>query len=413
MISKPKGTYDVYGKDGVLFTHISDVINEKMSNFNAGYIRTPIFEVSELFHRSVGETTDIVSKETYDFTDRAGRSLTLRPENTASVVRSLIENKLYANETNAVKLYYLGTMYRYERPQSGRNREFTQFGLEVFNSSSILTDAEVISSGYNIITDLGIDVTVHINTLGDQQTRENYITALKDYVKPYLSDLCPDCQNRYEKNPLRIIDCKFDAGSEIFKNLPVITDYLSDEAKNILEELKKYLLLLDVNFEVDTSIVRGLDYYTDFVYEFVTEDNLVVGGGGRYDNLVENLGGPAIPATGYALGIERLIIKLKEKEIENISYNDVFVLSISKEEKMHALTIIDSLRQVNIACEMCALDASLKSQFKMADKLGSKFLVLLNDEDLQKGLVTVKDNVLKTEEKVDEADLLDYLYENM
>lgn len=413
MISKPKGTYDVYGKDGVLFNHISNVINEKMDNMNAGFIRTPVFEVSELFHRSVGESTDIVSKETYDFTDRAGRNLTLRPENTASVVRSVIENKLYANETNAVKLYYLDTMYRYERPQSGRNREFTQFGLEVFNSSSTLTDAEVISSGYNIISDLNIDVTVHINTLGDKKTRENYISAIKEYVKPHLDSLCSDCQNRYKKNPLRIIDCKFDAGSEIFKNMPVITDYLSDEAKNKFEELKKYLLLLDVNFEVDTSIVRGLDYYTDFVYEFVTDDGLVVGGGGRYDNLVENLGGPQLPATGYALGIERLIIKLKETENENLVSNDVFVLAISTEEKMHALRIIDDLRKVNYSSEMCASNVSLKSQFKMADKLGSKFLVLLNDEDLQKGLVTVKDNVLKTEEKVDESDLIDYLYENI
>lgn len=414
MITKPKGTYDVFGNNAKLISYINDMVKWKMQTFNAGYIRTPIFESSELVHRSVGESTDIVSKETYDFSDRANRKLTLRPEGTASVVRSFIENKLYANESGAIKLYYNGTMYRYERPQTGRNREFTQIGLEVFNTDSVISDAEVISFGYNLIVDLGIeDVTVCLNSLGDAKTRENYICALKEYIKPYLSNLCSDCQNRYEKNPLRILDCKVDAGSEVFKNLPVITDYLSDEAKERFALLKNYLLALDVDFEVDTSIVRGLDYYTDFVYEFKSGDGLVLGGGGRYDNLVKNLGGPEICANGFALGVERLMIELEKVNLDLSTYNEVFVLAISQEEKIHALKIISDLRSSGVSCEMCSNDVSLKSQFKMADRLESKYLILLNDEDLSRGLVTIKDNVLKTEEKIDEKEINDYFYENL
>ncbi|MFI3260208.1 MAG: histidine--tRNA ligase [bacterium] len=413
MITKPKGCYDVYGEDSKIYITIQNIINNNMELMNASYIRTPIFEASELFHRSVGETSDIVSKETYDFTDRSDRKLTLRPENTASIVRSLIENKIYANETNSVKLYYFGTMYRYERPQTGRNREFTQFGLEVFNCSNELVDAEVIASGAKILNDLRIDATVRLNTLGDSETREKYIAALKEYIKPFLNDLCSDCQKRFENNPLRILDCKVDKDSEVFKGLPNINDYLSENAKIRFNNLKNYLTELEVDFIVDTNIVRGLDYYTDFVYEFTTEDGLVLGGGGRYDNLVENLGGPQMPATGYALGIERLIIKIKEQELAEVNKLETFILAISSEEKFFGLKLLHNLRECGVGSEMCFNEASLKSQFKMADKLGSDFLILLNDEDLKKGLVTIKDNLLKTEEKVDESEVLEYLYEKM
>ena len=414
MINKPKGTYDVFGSDAILYNKISNIINASMINANVNFIRTPIFESSELFHRSVGETSDIVSKETYDFTDRADRKLTLRPENTASVVRAVIENKLLANQSGVCKYYYLGTMYRYERPQSGRNREFTQFGIEAFNTKSVILDAEIIKLGYNLINEFGIkDITVHLNTLGDAESKENYKNALKEYIKPYLKDLCPDCNKRYETNPLRILDCKFDQDSEILKNVPKISDYLSDESKKRFDEVKKLLLELDVDFVVDEKIVRGLDYYTDVVYEIKSEDGLVLGAGGRYDNLVSTLGGDSIPATGFAIGIERVILKLKEKEDVVSNSLDAFILAVSTEEKYHALKIMDELRSNCYSVDMCANDVSLKSQFKMADRLNSGFLIILNDEDLKKGLVTIKDNNIKEEVKVDISEISDYFYDNL
>lgn len=412
MIKKPKGTYDIFGSDATIYNYIEDVIKNEMNINNVSYIKTPLFENTELFHRSVGEATDIVSKETYDFLDRSGRSMTLRPEATASVVRSLIENKLYANENNIIKYYYLGNMYRYERPQVGRNREFMQFGIEAFNSSSVLADAEVIAMGFNVIKNLGIEPCVYINTLGDEETRKNYINALREYFKDHLNELCPDCQIRYEKNILRLLDCKIDGDKELFKNMPKISDYLTNKAKDKFNELKKLLTLLEVDYVVDESIVRGLDYYTDIVYEYKSDDNLALGGGGRYDKLVENLEGPSMPATGLALGIERLMLKINKENVIPKEI-DAFVLAISTEEKYNALKIVNDLRQAGYIAQMCTNDASLKSQFKMADKLNAKYLVFLNDEDLQKGVVTIKDNVIKTEEKVDERQIVDYFYDNL
>ncbi len=416
MITKPKGTYDIYGKDSIILENINEIVKNYMSLYNVEYIRTPIFESSELFHRGVGDTSDIVTKETYDFKDRGDRSITLRPEGTASVARSVIENKLYGNRNDLMKYYYFGTMYRYERPQSGRNREFTQFGVEAFNSSSIKADAEIISIGYNIINELGLDdVTVHINTLGDDESRKAYTNALKEYIKPHLEDLCEDCKKRYETNPLRIIDCKVDSNKEIFTNLPKISDYLTENSKKRFKELKDLLMMLEVDFVVNEKIVRGLDYYTETVYEFINEKDITLGGGGRYDKLTSSLEGPVIPSVGFALGLERIIIELKEKyeSIKNNLTMDAFILAVSDEEKYHALKLSQSLRLNGIRTELCINDLSLKSQFKLADNYESKFLIILNNEDLQKGLVTVKDNILKEEEKVDEYELVEYLLQNL
>lgn len=412
MIKKPKGTYDIYGQDAIMYNYIEEVIKNEMNINNVNYIRTPLFESRDLFHRSVGLSADIVTKESYDFTDRANRNLTLRPEATASIVRSLIENKLYSNNSNVIKYYYLGTMYRYERPGAGRNREFTQFGVEAFNSASVITDANIISMGYNILNNLGIECTVYLNTLGDEETRINYTNALKEYFKEHLDELCPDCKNRYDKNILRILDCKVDSGSELFENMPKLKDYLTIDATNKFNELKSLLNLLEIDYVYDDTIVRGLDYYTDIVYEFKSGDSLALGGGGRYDKLVENLEGPSVPATGFALGLERVMLALKDKELLSKEI-DAFILSISKEEKYNALKIMNILKLNGYSVEMCDTDVSLKSQFKMADKLNSKYLIFLNDEDLNKGLVTIKDNVLKTEEKIDESEITDYFYDNL
>ena len=416
MITKQKGTYDLMGIDAKIYNYIENEIKNFMNNYNYEYIRTPLFEASELFHRSVGEGTDIVTKETYDFKDRGNRDITLRPEGTAGVVRSVIENKLYGNRNDALKYYYLGTMYRYERPQAGRNREFTQFGVEVFNSDDMMIDAEVISLGYYLLKSLGIDdITVELNSLGDAETRENYTKALKEYLKPYIKDLCPDCQTRYETNPLRILDCKVDKDNEIFKNVPVITDYLSESAKNKFKKLQEMLTILDVDYEVNTHIVRGLDYYDYNVWEYMNDEGITLGAGGRYNHLVENLGGPNLPAVGFALGLERIILELKDK-LEGKEINnqvDVYIMSVSEEEKMYASNIAQNLRLNNIPTEINSTNLSLKSQFKIADKLQAKFLVILNNDDLSKGLVNVKDNATKEETKIDENEIVDFLLANI
>lgn len=416
MIAKPKGTYDLMGVDAKIYTYISHEIEDMMVNYNYELIRTPIFEASELFHRSVGETTDIVTKETYDFKDRGDRSITLRPEGTAGVVRSLIENKIYGNRNDCIKLYYNGTMYRYERPQSGRNREFTQFGIEAFNSNDPMIDAEVISVGYYLLNNLGIEATVAINSLGDAESRKNYTDALVKYLKPHINDLCEDCQTRINTNPLRILDCKVDKDSEILKNVPKISDYLSKESKERFEKVKEYLNILDINYEVNENIVRGLDYYDENVWEYIADsDGVTLGGGGRYNHLVETLDGPSIPAVGFAMGMERVILNIKENiDIKNLDQAvDVYIMSVSEEEKMHALEIAQYLRLNNVATEINSANLSMKSQFKIADRLQAKFLIILNNEDLQKGLVNIKDNATKEEIKVDEAEVVDWILGNI
>ncbi len=416
MIAKPKGTYDLMGVDAKIYTYISHEIEDMMSNYNYELIRTPIFEASELFHRSVGETTDIVTKETYDFKDRGDRNITLRPEGTAGVVRSVIENKLYGNKNDAIKLYYNGTMYRYERPQSGRNREFTQFGIEAFNSNDPMLDAEVISVSYYLLNNLGIEATVAINSLGDAESRKNYTDALVKYLKPHINDLCEDCQNRINTNPLRILDCKVDKDSEILKNVPKISDYLSKESKERFEKVKEYLNILDINYEVNENIVRGLDYYDENVWEYIADsDGVTLGGGGRYNHLVEALDGPSIPAVGFAMGIERIILNIKENiEVKNLDQAvDVYIMSVSDEEKIRALEIAQYLRLNNVATEINSCNLSMKSQFKIADRLQAKFLIILNNEDLQKGLVNIKDNATKEEIKVDEAEVVDWILGNI
>ena len=417
MITKPKGTYDLLGIDAKIYTYINHEIENFMANYNYDLIRTPIFEASELYHRSVGESSDIVTKETYDFVDRGNRCMTLRPEGTAGVVRSVVENKMYGNKNDCIKLYYNGTMYRYERPQSGRNREFTQFGVEVFNSNDPIIDAEVISLGYNLLNSLGIEnVTVAINSLGDKETRHNYTEALVKYLEPHINSLCDDCQRRYKSNPLRILDCKVDKDSEMLKNVPKLSDYLSKASSERFTKLKMLLANLDIDYEINDKIVRGLDYYDENVWEYVTtDDGITLGGGGRYNFLVENLGGPNLPAVGFALGIERIILNLKNKiDIDNLNNNiDVYIMSVNEEEKMQAIILAQNLRLNNVITEINSNNLSLKSQFKIADNLKAKFLVILNSDDLNKGLINVKDNATKEEIKIDESEIVDWILGNI
>ena len=406
MITKPKGCYDVTGNVARKYQRICEVVSAYAKIYNYKYIRTPLFESTELFKRGVGDTTDIVQKETYDFTDRGGRNFTLRPEGTAGVVRNFIEDKLYGNQSSVVKKFYIGTMYRYERPGLGRNREFTQFGVECLGSDDEMMDAEVISLSYNILKELGLDVTVKINNLGSVEDRENYKKALVEYLTPHINDLCEDCQNRIKTNPLRILDCKVDDQSEILKNAPSILDYHSKESNERFTKILSYLDYLDVDYEIDNTLVRGLDYYDYMVYELKLNDSLALGGGGRYNHLVKNLGGPEVPAVGFACGIERIINEMNDESFNNI---DVYVMCVNDEEKIKANIITQDLRLNNIICETNVMGKSLKAQFKEADNMNAKNLIILNSEDLSKGLITVKDNVTKEEVKVPEDEIIDYI----
>ncbi len=420
MITKPKGCKDIYGYDAKVWKYICNVVDSVMEKYNYGYIRTPIFESSELYHRGVGETSDIVTKETYDFTDRGKRNMTLRPEGTAGIVRSYIENKMYGEE-NPTKLYYNGTMYRYERPQAGRERELTQFGAEVLGSDDPMIDAEIISLQYNIYKILGLkDVVMHINSLGDSDSRARYRDALVRHFAPHINDFCDDCKTRLSKNPLRILDCKVDGESEVFKNAPTTIDYLNEDSRIRFEKVKEYLDILQVPYEVDPKIVRGLDYYNHTVFEAVIDvkelgGQNVIGAGGRYNGLVEQLDGPSTPGVGFASGIDRILVALEKQEVklpikEGI---DLFLMYVNDEEKNYATYLAQELRLNGFNVDTEYTSRSLKAQFKQADRLGAKFIAVLNSEDLDNNEIRIKNNETKEEEIISIDALIFYLDEKL
>lgn len=416
MIQKPKGTYDVFGNYGKNIKYIEKIIEALMQKYNYEYVRTPIFESSSLFHRGVGETSDIVSKETYDFIDRGDRNMTLRPEGTAGVVRSYIENKRYGEAIQPIKNWYYGPMYRYERPQSGRFREFYQFGVEVFGSSNPILDAEVISIPVNLYRMLGLKgIKVKINSLGDTETRKNYKEALLNHFKPYLDTLCSDCKERYYKNPLRILDCKVDHELDCMKNAPKIIDYLTEESMNHFNKVKEYLELLEMPYEVDPNIVRGLDYYTNTVFEVEADingfgSNNVLCGGGRYDKLVETLDGPETKAVGFALGFERLLNALEAENINlDIDTLDLYIIPMSENEKNYAYTLCQNLRLNGFSTDIDYIGRNIKGNFKQADRLGAKYIIIIGEEEINSKIITIKDNIEKKEYKVKEDELIDFL----
>lgn len=417
MIQRPKGTIDVYDDIGRNILYIKNIVENIAKNYNYNYFRTPTFEKSEVFKRGVGETTDIVQKETYDFLDRSDRLMTLRPEGTAAVVRSIIENKLYVNGMN--KVWYFMPMFRYERPQSGRLREHFQFGFESFGNIDPASDAEIISIAYKILNSLGLKgVKVNINSLGDAESRENYRNALIEYFKPHINDLCEDCQNRFNKNPLRIIDCKVDSEKDIIKNAPVMIDYLNDESKEYFNKVKSYLKILNIPFEVNPKIVRGLDYYTHTVFEITAEikdfgSQNVLCGGGRYNNLVESLGGPNYPSVGFGMGIERLMNALEKEEIDfGRKEIDAYICYISENEKEYAFKLLNNLRNNNIKCDMCFTNRNLKGQFKECDNNNSKYVIIIGNDEKETNILTVKNNKTKEEYKIKENDIISFIKES-
>ena len=421
MIQRPKGTNDIYGREAKVWKYVETVIDQVMEKYNYNYIRTPIFESSELFHRGIGETTDIVTKETYDFIDRGERHLSLRPEGTAGVCRSYIENKMYGDATQPVKVYYNGTMYRYERPQSGRDRELTQFGMEILGSDDPLSDAEIISAAVNLYKLLGLkEIKVNINSLGDTASRNNYREALIEYFRPHIDEFCDDCKERFMKNPLRILDCKVDADNEILKNAPKTIDYLNEESKERFSKVKDYLDIMQIDYEVNPSIVRGLDYYSHTVFEIEAKvagfgSNNVIGAGGRYNNLVKDLGGPETPCIGFASGIGRLVmaLELEKVKLPIVDYVDLFLMYVNEDEKKYALYLAQELRMAGFIVETEYTNRGLKGQFKQADRLNSKFIEILNSEDLTNNEIKIKNNKTKEEEIISLDVLIYYLDEKL
>lgn len=416
MLQKPKGTYDVYGETGKKILYIEKLLHALMDKYNYEYFRTPLFEMSELFHRGVGETSDIVSKETYDFVDRGNRNLTLRPEGTAGIVRSYIENKMYG-DNSLVKAWYFGPMYRYERPQSGRYREFYQFGVEVFGSFDAGMDAEVISIPVNLYKLLGLKgIKVKINSLGDTESRLKYKEALCNHFRPHLDELCDDCKNRFDKNPLRILDCKQDHNLDIMKNAPKLIDYLNEDSLKHFNLVKNYLEAMGIEYVVDENLVRGLDYYTHTVFEVEADiegfgSQNVLCGGGRYNNLVETLDGPSVPGVGFAFGLERLLAALDAENLDLMDDNnlDFYIIPLGLEDKSYPLNILNLLRMNGFNGDMDYMNRSLKSCFKLIDKINPKYIIMIGEDEVNSNKITIKNNDTKEEVTIEENKIVDYL----
>lgn len=416
MINKLKGTYDILPKDSVKWQELESTIQNVSRLFNFQEIRTPIFEKSELFHRGVGESTDIVKKETYDFIDRAKRSNTLRPEGTASVVRSVIENKLYAEANQPLKLYYKGPMFRYERPQKGRYRQFHQFGAEALGSASPLLDAEIINYAATTLEALRItDITIKINSLGSTESKEAYKQALLEYLEPNIHELCDDCNRRYKENPLRVLDCKVDKSNPVLLEAPKPVDFLNEEDKYHFEQVTRALDAIGLNYVIDKTLVRGLDYYTHTVFEIdahldsLGAQNTLVGGG-RYNNLVESLDGPSVPAVGFAFGIERLLLAIESLNKPTKQQGvHCFMIALGDEVQDKALSIVNELRHGGLVCDYDFFNKNLKGKFKQSDRLNASFNLIFGEDELNKDVIMVKNTKTQTQKEIPLPNLYRYI----
>ena len=403
-LQKPKGTQDILPADSAKWQYVENVARETFKKYNYGEIRTPMFEHYEVISRSVGDTTDIVTKEMYDFHDKGERHITLRPEGTAPVVRSYVENKLFAPEVQKpVKVYYIGSMFRYERPQAGRLREFHQLGVECFGSKNPATDVETIAMAYQLFNTLGIkDVTLHLNSLGNTESRLAYRQALIDYLTPIRESLSKDSQRRLDENPLRVLDSKEKEDKVAVENAPSILDYLDEESQAHFDEVRTMLESLNIPYVIDTNMVRGLDYYNHTIFEFITtidKSELTICAGGRYDSLVEYFGGPETAGFGFGLGLERLLLVLDKQGItlpveEGL---DVYIAVLGSEANGKALELAQAIRHQGFKAERDYLGRKIKAQFKSADAFKAKTVITLGESELESGQVSVKNNTTREE----------------
>lgn len=411
MYTIPKGTKDVLCEDAYKWHYVENAARQTAANFGFKEIRTPVFEHTELFLRGVGETTDIVTKEMYTFLDKGDRSITLKPEGTAGVARAFVGG-VQQNGTLPYKMYYITPVFRYERPQAGRLREHHQFGVELYGSSSPLADVEVIALAKSLFDALGLkDLTLNINSIGCPECRAKYNAALKEYLGSRLNEMCRECQSRFEKNPLRILDCKDENCKKITADAPKVLDFLCDECKAHFEGLKAGLDAVGIEYKVNTQIVRGLDYYTKTVFEFVSNAIGAQGtvcGGGRYDKLVEEVGGKPTPAVGFGMGLERLLIVLESQGLlekapkENVDY---YLASIGENALNFTLKLANKLRQKGKSVEFDLMSKSVKAQMKYANKIEAKYVIVVGDDEILSGKVRVKDMASGNEEEIEIKDL--------
>lgn len=419
MLTKgPRGTKDVLPSEAYKWHYVEGVVKEVAKRFGFEEIRTPVFEHTELFERGVGDTTDVVEKEMYTFTDRGDRSITLKPEGTAPVARSFIENKLYA-ETQPVKMFYITPVFRYERPQAGRLREHHQFGVEVFGSSSPSVDAEVINLAMAVYEEFGIKkLELRINSIGCPKCRAEYHKVLKEYLQGRLDKLCTTCQGRFDRNPLRIIDCKSDSCQAELKEVPLMLDHICDECSDHFDKLKKYLEASGLSYIVDPRIVRGLDYYSKTAFEIITDEAGKKGticGGGRYDKLVEDCGGPSTPGVGFGMGLERTILTLESQGIEIPKPRglDAFIVVMGDAAAYEGFKILNQLRRSGLAADMDHLNRSVKAQFKYANKVNANYTIVIGDDELSKGIAKLKNMINSEETEIDLSDIANILKENL
>ena len=396
LTTAPKGTKDIMPDQVYKWHYVEKKFREIAARYGYSEIRTPVFEHTELFTRSVGDTTDIVQKEMYTFEDLGHRSITLRPEGTASAVRAFLEHKVYANP-QPTKIYYETACYRYEKPQSGRLREFHQFGVEVFGAESMLADAEIISFANDFLTECGIDdLRLKINSVGCPVCREKYKNALKDYFRPHLDELCDNCKDRFERNPMRIIDCKSPEDHELALGAPSILDYLCTDCKASFDEIQENLDAIEIEYEIDPTIVRGLDYYTKTAFEFVTDKIGAQGtvcGGGRYDNLMYEVGEQDVPGVGFGLGIERLLLLMEANgvEIPQEDSMDALIVFMGEDARKLALRLTKELRQKGLKVDMDSMERNIKGQLKHADRLGVRYAVVIGEDEILNGEAQVRD----------------------
>ena len=403
-LQKPKGTQDILPADSAKWQYVENVARETFKKYNYGEIRTPMFEHYEVISRSVGDTTDIVTKEMYDFHDKGDRHITLRPEGTAPVVRSYVENKLFAPEVQKpVKVYYIGSMFRYERPQAGRLREFHQLGVECFGSKNPATDVETIAMAYQLFNTLGIkEVTLHLNSLGNTESRLAYRQALIDYLIPMRDTLSKDSQRRLDENPLRVLDSKEKEDKVAVENAPSILDYLDNESQVHFDEVRAMLDSLNIPYVIDTNMVRGLDYYNHTIFEFITtidKSELTICAGGRYDSLVEYFGGPETAGFGFGLGLERLLLVLDKQGIELPVEEslDVYIAVLGSGANGKALELVQAIRYQGFKAERDYLGRKIKAQFKSADTFKAKTVITLGESEVESGQVNVKNNSTREE----------------
>ena len=397
-LKAPRGTVDLLPEDTKKWQYVEKTLQDLCRVFNYEEIRTPTFEHTEVFQRGVGDTTDIVQKEMYTFEDRGGRSITLRPEGTAGVVRAYLEHKLYGSPIQPTKLFYFMELFRYERPQQGRMRQLHQFGVEVLGSADPSVDAEVIALAMTAYQKLGLSsLTLVINSLGDQQSRSAHREALIKHFTPHIDELCADCNSRLMKNPLRILDCKKDMNHEAMETAPSVLDYLNNESKEYFEKVKEYLDEMDISYEIDPTLVRGLDYYNHTAFEIMSDADgfgaiTTLLGGGRYNGLAEQLGGPSTPGIGFGMGLERLLMALEAEKVELPIANDLdlFFITMGEETKATAVKLVQQLRLAGIRVDQDYQNRKVKAQFKAADRVKANYVAVLGEEELARGKVKIR-----------------------